>query len=95
MEKIVTGPTAEIREHTCADESCEQAVLADNLREHEATVREVIHNHKRIVAWTFFFALSAVGWGFDAQVNGAAISVPSFRRDFGYVKIYCLPLNLP
>ena len=23
--------------------------------------------------------------GFDAQVNGAMISVPTFRRDFGYV----------
>ena len=23
--------------------------------------------------------------GFDAQVNGAMISVPAFRRDFGYV----------
>ena len=87
MEKTVSGPTTEIHGHAYADElSREQAVLADNVREHRATAWEIIRDHKRIVAWTFFFALSAVGWGFDAQVNGAAISVPSFRRDFGYGK---------
>ncbi len=82
----MSGPTTEIHEHAYSDESREQAVLADNVREHRATAWEIIRDHKRIVAWTFFFALSAVGWGFDAQVNGAAISVPSFRRDFGYGK---------
>ncbi len=86
MEKTMSGPTAEIYEHAYSGESHEQAVLADNIREHKATAWEIIRGHKGIVGWTFFFALSAVGWGFDAQVNGAAISVPSFRRDFGYGK---------
>ncbi|ORY13441.1 general substrate transporter [Clohesyomyces aquaticus] len=49
------------------------------------TLKYIAHHHPALVWWSFFYAMSAVGWGFDAQVNGAMISVPSFRRDFGYV----------
>jgi hypothetical protein len=51
--------------------------------EHELTLTYVLTNHKALAGWSFFWALCAIGWGFDAQVNGAMISVPAFRRDFG------------
>lgn len=54
-----------------------------NEREKQITVRDVFANHPRLAWWVFYWAMAAVGWGFDAQVNGAMISVPSFRRDFG------------
>ncbi|KAH8599234.1 general substrate transporter [Bisporella sp. PMI_857] len=53
--------------------------------EHQLTFRDVWKYHKAIIGWSFFWAMCAVGWGFDAQVNGAMIGVPSFRRDFGYI----------
>jgi hypothetical protein len=28
--------------------------------------------------------IGALLWGYDAQIGGATLSVPSFRRDFGY-----------
>ena len=56
-------------------------------QQHNLTIRDVLRNHKRIVFWCIFFSMSAVGWGFDAQVNGAMISVPAFRETFGYVQI--------
>ncbi|KAH7419235.1 maltose permease [Cadophora sp. MPI-SDFR-AT-0126] len=49
------------------------------------SIREAIQGNGAVLWWTFFFAMSAIGWGFDAQVNGAMISVPAFRRDFGYL----------
>jgi hypothetical protein len=59
-------------------------VITDNVHEHQLTFLEVARHHKALIWWSFYFAMCAVGWGFDAQVNGAMISVPSFRRDFGY-----------
>ena len=61
----------------------EYAIAEDNIREHGISMYDAIMRHKRICWWTFFFAMSAVGWGFDAQVNGAMLSVPQFRADFG------------
>ncbi|KAH7121296.1 maltose permease [Dendryphion nanum] len=63
----------------------EAALQADRLDEEGLTFSYVIRHHPALVWWSFFYAMSAVGWGFDAQVNGAMIAVPSFRRDFGYV----------
>lgn len=39
--------------------------------EHGLSIGDVLRNNKRIVFWCIFFSMSAVGWGFDAQVNGA------------------------
>ncbi|KKY15570.1 putative maltose permease [Phaeomoniella chlamydospora] len=50
-----------------------------------ASAKDVLRNNKSIAAWCLFFAMTAVGWGFDAQVNGAILSVPRFREDFGYI----------
>ncbi|EON67630.1 hypothetical protein W97_06773 [Coniosporium apollinis CBS 100218] len=57
----------------------------DNEQEHQLTLRYVFKHHKALIGWSFYWAMCAVGWGFDAQVNGAMISVPAFRRDFGYM----------
>ncbi|KAH8724187.1 maltose permease [Phaeosphaeriaceae sp. PMI808] len=62
-----------------------QCIEQDHTIEQELTFRHVLRNHKAMVWWCFYFAMCAVGWGFDAQVNGAMIAVPSFRRDFGYI----------
>jgi hypothetical protein len=63
-------------------------VITDNVQEHQLTFMDVAREHKSLIWWSFYFAMCAVGWGFDAQVNGAMISVPSFRRDFGYVPLF-------
>ncbi|KAH7558305.1 hypothetical protein BM1_05577 [Bipolaris maydis] len=62
-----------------------QAVTADNINEHQLTLGQVFKKHPALVGWSFFWSMCAVGWGFDAQINGAMISVASFRKDFGYV----------
>jgi hypothetical protein len=54
-----------------------------NELEKQVTVRDVLKHHPRLAWWIFFWAMAAMGWGFDVQVNGAMISVPAFRRDFG------------
>src|SRR5699024_1430185 len=39
-----------------------EAVLSDNLLEHQQTVRQVISQHPALVWWAFFFSVSAIGW---------------------------------
>ncbi|KIV96703.1 hypothetical protein PV10_00532 [Exophiala mesophila] len=62
----------------------EQARLAAE-EEHNLSVWRALTENKRVVFWCIFFAFSAIGWGFDAQVNGAMVGVPQFRRTFGYI----------
>lgn len=39
-----------------------EAVANDNAEEHQLSVQQVVRNHKTLVWWAFFFAVSAVGW---------------------------------
>jgi hypothetical protein len=65
------------------DHKLDGSMAVDQSLEHELTVKHMFANHKTLIFWTLWWATCAIGWGFDAQVNGAMISVPSFRRDFG------------
>ncbi|PKS08091.1 hypothetical protein jhhlp_005366 [Lomentospora prolificans] len=60
---------------------------SDREEEQALTLYQAIKDHPALVWWSFYWAMAAVGWGFDAQVNGAMISVASFRQNFGYVTI--------
>ncbi|KAJ8117777.1 hypothetical protein OPT61_g1105 [Boeremia exigua] len=62
-----------------------KAAIADNITEHHLTLRDVWKHHPALIGWSFYWSMCAIGWGFDAQINGAMISVTSFRRDFGYI----------
>ncbi|KAJ9144194.1 Maltose permease [Pleurostoma richardsiae] len=53
-------------------------------REPEMTFLDVAKKHPKIIWWSFFWCMCAVGWGFDTQVNGAIISVPAFRSYYGH-----------
>ncbi|XP_014551203.1 hypothetical protein COCVIDRAFT_42468 [Bipolaris victoriae FI3] len=61
-----------------------QAATVDNINEHQLTLGQVFKKHPALIGWSFFWSICAVGSGFDAQINGAMISVASFRKDFGY-----------
>ncbi|KAJ9297545.1 hypothetical protein DTO271G3_4320 [Paecilomyces variotii] len=65
--------------------SGKEAVADNNEEERQLSLWYVLLHHKGLVWWCFFFAVSAIGWGFDAQVNSAVISVPAFRKQFGYL----------
>ncbi|GAO13737.1 uncharacterized protein UV8b_01619 [Ustilaginoidea virens] len=62
-----------------------ETVRINRTLEHELAVRDVFANHPALVWWSFYWSMAAVGWGFDAQVNGGMLGVASFRRDFGYL----------
>lgn len=64
-------------------EKVQTQLAVDDSLEHEITVKYMITHHKTLIFWVLWWATCAIGWGFDAQVNGAMIGVPSFRRDFG------------
>ncbi|PNS17522.1 Repressible high-affinity phosphate permease [Sphaceloma murrayae] len=61
-----------------------KSLAADNAEEHELTLRVVARQHPKIILWSFFWCMCAVGWGFDTQVNGAMVSIPTFRGYYGY-----------
>ncbi|POR39121.1 General alpha-glucoside permease [Tolypocladium paradoxum] len=62
-----------------------EAIRTDHRLEHELTVTDVFKKHPALAFWCFYWAMAAMGWGFDAQVNGGMLGVASFRRDFGYM----------
>jgi hypothetical protein len=53
MQSTKTELAVELHEH---------AIAEDNLREHEISLYDAVMRHKKICWWTFFFAMSAVGW---------------------------------
>ncbi|CAM1502765.1 Fc.00g075410.m01.CDS01 [Cosmosporella sp. VM-42] len=63
-----------------------ETMVTERQAEHDLTLKQVLRNHPALVWWSFYWAMAGVGWGFDAQINGAMISVAAFRRDFGYMQ---------
>ncbi|KAF5581628.1 maltose permease [Fusarium pseudocircinatum] len=55
-----------------------------NANEHSLTFKDVARKHPKIIWWSFFWCMCAVGWGFDTQVNGAMVGVPAFRKYYGH-----------
>lgn len=53
MAQTKVEATVELHEHAVAEEA---------LMEHSTSMYDAIMNHKKICWWTFFFAMSAVGW---------------------------------
>jgi hypothetical protein len=85
MDDLVEKPTAQEHIESAESETADTTRRANEL-DKNVTVRDVFRKHPQLAWWIFFWAMSAVGWGFDVQVNGAMISVPAFRRDFGYAQ---------
>ncbi|WVQ78292.1 hypothetical protein IAT38_000377 [Cryptococcus sp. DSM 104549] len=61
--------------------------------EHSTTTIGAMKAHWRAVGWCLYISIGALLWGYDVQVAGGMLSVPSFRRDFGYELdgVYVLP----
>lgn len=51
--------------------------------EHAITPSQAVRTYWRAFAWCLFINMGALLWGYDSQVGGGLLSVPSFRRDFG------------
>ncbi|KAL2829441.1 maltose permease [Aspergillus cavernicola] len=64
----------------------EEWVESRRTQEDNMTMSYLFKHHQAVIWWSFYWAICAIGWGFDAQINGAMIAVASFRRDFGYLR---------
>ncbi|KAJ0425529.1 maltose permease [Aspergillus carlsbadensis] len=60
-------------------------VATSNARD-RLSLRQLVTDSPAVVWWAFYWGMAGVAWGFDSQINGAVLSVPSFRRAFGYVE---------
>ncbi|KAF7529965.1 hypothetical protein PCG10_004940 [Penicillium crustosum] len=71
-------------EHVECEQSAAKAhATTDYEHEQHLTLKEVARKHPKLLLWTFFWCMCALGWGFDTQVNGSIIGVPSFRSYYG------------
>ncbi|KAH9939513.1 maltose permease [Amylocystis lapponica] len=62
--------------------------------DHPTRRLQAIRVYWRAFLWCLFMCMGALLWGYDSQVGGGLLSVPSFRRDFGYLDdagAYVLP----
>ncbi|EIW77181.1 maltose permease [Coniophora puteana RWD-64-598 SS2] len=62
-----------------------RALAAAASNEHAASASDAIRTHFSAFMWCIFICMGALLWGYDAQVGGGLLSVPSFRRDFGSI----------
>ncbi|CRK30939.1 hypothetical protein BN1723_003692 [Verticillium longisporum] len=85
MDKINDNETTNVVATVSHHDTKEGMSTSANQQEHELTLKTVFKHHKAVIWWCFYWAMCAIGWGFDAQINGAMISVAVFRRDFGYI----------
>ncbi|KAI0951244.1 hypothetical protein AcW1_008337 [Taiwanofungus camphoratus] len=61
------------------------AVLAQAAaKDHALTPLQAIRTYWPAFFWCQFVCMGALMWGYDWQANAGLLSVPSFRRDFGY-----------
>ena len=51
--------------------------------EHNLTVREAFRLYLPAVGWSFLFSLGVIVAGFDPQLVGTLIAIPTFQKDFG------------
>jgi MFS transporter, SP family, general alpha glucoside:H+ symporter len=51
--------------------------------EHSYTVKEAFRLFRPAICWCFLFSLGVVMAGFDPQLIGALVAIPSFQRSFG------------
>lgn len=60
-------------------------VLAEAAAEQRSmSTLQAIRRYWRAFFWSLFMCMGALLWGYDSQVGGGLLSVPSFRRDFGH-----------
>jgi len=39
-----------------------KGAIADNITEHQLTLKEVWKNHPALIGWSFYWSMCAVGW---------------------------------
>ncbi|KAK4984081.1 hypothetical protein LTR66_005852 [Elasticomyces elasticus] len=61
--------------------------------EHSYTVREAFFLFRPAIGWCFLFSLGVVMAGFDPQLVGTLVAIPTFQKDFGepYNDAYLVP----
>ncbi|KAK2810585.1 hypothetical protein FQN50_002842 [Emmonsiellopsis sp. PD_5] len=72
-------------EHVEMDDIKKTAARDPNQDEATLSFADIARQHPRIVFWALFWCMTALGWGFDTQVNGAMVGVPAFRLYYGYM----------
>lgn len=51
--------------------------------QHDLTLREALKLYRPAIGWSFLFSLGVIMAGFDPQLVGTLIAIPTFQRDFG------------
>ncbi|KAF3940955.1 hypothetical protein ABW19_dt0206407 [Dactylella cylindrospora] len=77
-EEIISAPTS-------LEKQQQITLERDDAAEHALTFRYVLKYHPSLIFYSIFWGICTFGWGFDLQINVVMISVPAFRRDFGYI----------
>ncbi|KAK4493640.1 hypothetical protein PRZ48_014825 [Zasmidium cellare] len=60
----------------------DQAQQATQLQ-HEISLRDAFRLYRPAIAWSFLFSLGVVMAGFDPQLIGTLVAIPTFQKTFG------------
>ncbi|KAH7201512.1 general substrate transporter [Fusarium oxysporum] len=84
QKSTLSDKDATVEHMAVSDKRPLDQIQVANANEHNLTFRDVARRHPKIIWWSFFWCMCAVGWGFDTQVNGAMVGVPAFRKYYGH-----------
>jgi MFS transporter, SP family, general alpha glucoside:H+ symporter len=51
--------------------------------QHNLTLREALKYYRPAIGWSFLFSLGVIMAGFDPQLVGSLVAIPTFQRTFG------------
>ena len=55
-------------------------------QQHDLTLREAIQLYRPAIAWSFLFSLGVIMAGFDPQLVGTLVAIPTFQKQFGHAQ---------
>ena len=51
--------------------------------QHSITLKDAFRLYRPAIAWSFLFSLGVVMAGFDPQLVGTLVAIPTFQKQFG------------
>lgn len=57
---------------------------AGNYEDHQGDIREALKAHRKAVIWAVYALFVLTISSYDNSASGIFLSVPAFRKDFGY-----------
>lgn len=79
VESVEYGSDNSIHDHAVVLDQARQATL----QQHDLTLSQAFKYYRPAIGWSLLFSLGVIMAGFDPQLVGTLIAIPTFQQNFG------------